>query len=422
MSGDAIFRREDGRPLRVLFLGNEDNVNARAAVWSRRAGVDADLYLLGNEGSGRGAIETFLPGADQERPPWVRMLPVKDPLAFIRNPSADIDGLCRGYDLLVSTGLGALILAPLFPLPRIHLVVGSEIGAVPSYRWALTSRMTAPVLSFRWIDDRLTRFRYSRAVRRSLPDIDLYLDSFVPNQNMFRSFDLEDRVVFSGLAEDVDANRARVDPQRLARLTQQYSGFSRVFIWLSRLNFTDPRSNIYKGAERYLAALDSVTDDIATGRIALVIGRHGNDVESFVKLAEKWPFSGHIDWVEHLAYDELLTYLSLPNAVLFSEFGELQKDLTGIGRDAASVGTVTVSSADPEFMTRQYGAPAPTFRAVTTEQIAARMREIIAMPDEMFRANQRMMADYGREWIHYPRFLDRLYRSAKGLRERRSGR
>jgi hypothetical protein len=139
------------------------------------------------------------------------------------------------------------------------------------------------------------------------------------------------------------------------------------------------------------------------------MGKHGNEVAEFMQLVDASPVKPYIDWVSHLGAPDLVTYLSLPNGVLFAEFGATQRELSGIGRDAASIGTVTVSSAEPQSIERQYGTPAPLLRALTTDEIALRMRELIDMGDDEFRGRQVAMRQFGEAAVDYHAHMPYYY-------------
>src|SRR5262249_3182235 len=147
-------------------------------------------------------------------------------------------------------------------------------------------------------------------------------DSYEAHTDGLRRLGLLKKRVFRGLSADCAGDRARVRPELRQQLLARYGDARRVFLWFSRLNFSDPSALIYKGVERYLEALESILPELRAGTVRLVMGKHGNEVPQFMELIEKSPVHQYINWTTHLGAPELVTYLSLPNGVLFSEFGE----------------------------------------------------------------------------------------------------
>jgi glycosyltransferase involved in cell wall biosynthesis len=245
--------------------------------------------------------------------------------------------------------------------------------------------------------------------RAALKRLDFIVDSFEEHTSALRRLNLLHKREFVGFPGDSTSARRRIRPELRQELIERYGKAHRVFMWFSRLNFSDPNSLIYKGAERFLKALECVLPEIERGEVRVVMGRHGNELDKFLALVADSPLKDNIEWVPHLGAHELSTYLSLPNGVLFAECSEHLRELSGIGRDAAASGTVTVSSAIPEIVERQYGRKAPMLRAVLTHEVEARMREIAEMRDGDFTALQREMSDFGNQAIDYKAFIPRYY-------------
>ena len=155
-----------------------------------------------------------------------------------------------------------------------------------------------------------------------------------------------------------------------------------------------------------------VRSEIEAGSVRMIIGTHGHDVEAFRTWAEREGYSDYIDWIPHLSYPEMLTYLALPNAVLFGKFGEDLSILSGIDRDALSTGTVTVTTCDPDYICQIYGAVPPYLDAVSTADIGVRMRDVVDMEDKQFNRLQQAMTSFGDNYLDYsvvmPRYISLL--------------
>ena len=193
----------------------------------------------------------------------------------------------------------------------------------------------------------------------------------------------------------------------------KYSKYERVFLWLTRLNYTLPSDAAYKGSDRFLFALSSIINELRDNKIRIVIGSHGHDVEKFKNLTFREGYNDFIDWVPHLDYASLLSYLSLSNAVLFSKFGENLNIFSGIDRDALSIGTITVSSFDKKIIENMYGDVPPYYNAQSTDEIKIAMRDIVNLSDKEFNSLQIKIKKFGKNYLDYkyiiPRYEKLLY-------------
>lgn len=408
------FLYRGGRPLRVLFLGNDDNCNFRMAKWSRELGVEADLWIIQDPDPFRGDVRLLGANAENGIPRWVRNVPFDDIRRMALRPGAIGREIDDTYDYIGVAGPGSLMASLRLRRPRGLWTIGAEVGDLPFpfHPGYVVSQGKRPL-----------RYNLTVAllVRAALRRLDFIVDSYGAHTDKYRRLGLLSKRSLLGFPSDSVGDRNLIRNALRNELLERYGGAQRTFLWFSRLNFQNPSSLIYKGPERYLKALESITHELRSGRVRLVIGKHGNETESFLRLVDASPVKPFIDWVGHLGTPDLVTYLSLPNAVLFAEFGETQRELSGIGRDAASIGTITVSSADPEEVRRQYGAPAPLLQATSADEIARRMRELIDMDENEFRAQQAAMRDFGQTSLDYRAVLPRYYALVQESLARRRG-
>lgn len=389
-------------------------------------GIDAQLLLLGDEDGPRSAVADLAQVAGGKLPDWIKRSPIRTITAALRDfpNSRELQTYFAGFDVAITSGIISLELAPIVPLPKAHISVGYEIAVCPFHQPALrpkrpwtARRLASEALNFLFPD----RVRSANDVvadnelrgprtRAGIQSLDLIFDGYIPNIEALQRLGQAGKLVVSSIGEDVEANRARVDRSALARISAEYARYEKVFVWLSRLNFIDPEGGqAYKGVERYWAALERHADLVTSGRVALVFGRHGNNAEEFLQRIKDSPILPHVRWLPHLRWAEVLTWLSLPNAILFSEFGERQRDLSGIARDAISLGTPVVSSAEPEHVATQLGASPPFLRAVTAEEIDARISQIMAMSAVEDARLRTAMRSYGQTYLDYPAYMNRFW-------------
>jgi glycosyltransferase involved in cell wall biosynthesis len=187
--------------------------------------------------------------------------------------------------------------------------------------------------------------------------------------------------MFYGLPEDVTTNRHLVDRALLDELTTRYQRFERIFLWLSRVDFRDRSSPMYKGTDKFIRAAAQVVADGANVRV--VIGAHGHDSEAARKLVGDLGIGDHVDWVSHLPFRELITYLSIPNAVVFDELTHLNVVSSGLSREALSVGAVVVRSHSAILTNAGYGSSdCPVRHAVTQADAYENMKLVLSWTSE----------------------------------------
>jgi hypothetical protein len=108
----------------------------------------------------------------------------------------------------------------------------------------------------------------------------------------------------------------------------------------------------------------------------------------------------------------MLTYMAMPNAVVFGKFGEFLGMPAAIDRDSFTLGAALISTVDKDYANAIYGAPPPVLDAVTTPEIGRRMREVVDMSDDELRSWQEQIRRYGADYIDYhaiiPKFLEHL--------------
>lgn len=179
------------------------------------------------------------------------------------------------------------------------------------------------------------------------------------------------------MPEDVAGNADRVDPVLLNELNQKYKEYSRVFLWLSRIAFADSKNPMYKGTDKFIEAAEQV---VAEGiKIKIIIGRHGEDYQRLREMIDAKGLSGHIDWVDHMPYWKLLTYLSIHNAIVFDELTSLHCVSSGMFRETLSVGGILVRSFSPTLTCAGHGGTdCPVLHAESSEEVFKRMKEILA--------------------------------------------
>jgi len=114
-----------------------------------------------------------------------------------------------------------------------------------------------------------------------------------------------------------------------------------------------------------------------------------------------------------LDYSDLITYLAIPNAVLFTEFGDVNSSINGITRDGYAIGIPMVNSSKDEIMVAQYGASGPRFFCQTVEEIKNTMKYILHLSNNDFEELKKKTLEYGNNYLDYKNYIPALVKLVK---------
>lgn len=385
--------------MRVAFVGNQDNNAYRICTWLRDVGVDAELYMMRQESGPRSRPEFVDPTLDpvgKGYPEWIREYDDVGVLSFLRR-GVLVGKIEREYDVVVTSGARALLIAPHFRrVPVVHVGLGSEVNDFPMRLFSLRNGLQWPAMA--WLS------------RRGLRHVSRIISGgFWPEMRVFGKLGLLDKVGLWGFAEDVTRNRSRVDQARLGELNDKYASYDSVFIWMTRLNFVVKSSSEYKAAEWFLDAFERLA--LGDGRkVKAMIGAHGTDVDVFKELVTAKGLDEYVDYVPHVPFWELLTIMSLANGVVVDspDVETAQALGGGITREAMSVGTPMILGWDKETVDLCYGLGCPALAANGAEECYAAMARVTAMSTDEFGALKADTERWAAEYLHYERRMGRF--------------
>jgi hypothetical protein len=400
--------------LRILFFGNQDNLGYELCRWCWEHGVEGEVYSFDHD-LPRSQPELVEPAVADAYPAWFHVH--RSPVSHVPLIGWTLRWqLQTEFDVLVISGTRGLLASRSMRMPKLMYAIGGDVAEAP---FPFTARWQGPIAGI----FRIMRFPFARSALRR---IDAIIENYEVNLSALRRLGLIERRICLGIPEDAANNLALVDRALSGALAERYGGYRRVFLWLTRINFLEPQDAAYKGADRFVDALDAVCEDIVAENIRLVVGAHGHDVEAFRRLLADKDLTKHVDWVPHLSYSHMLTYMAMPNAVIFGKFGEFLGMPAAIDRDCFTLGAALISTIDKDCATAIYGAPPPVLHAVTSSEIGLRMRQVVDMTDDELRALQKKIRDYGAAYIDHhaiiPKFLEILEMIVRRSTQGRSGR
>lgn len=401
--------------MRILCLGNGDNLGVRVYSELRKSIKNISLCrLVADEDFLRGNPSFYLEKKELNENNQIHTLDIN--LLTIRNSSffgsAIIENFNKNYDVvLVTGGWHALIYSRKIKLPKIFIPVGYEIHRKAREYRGLPN-IKELLLNFR---QTLRNYFYGWLTRNSLSKVTKILDWFPPTVAVNKSLGFEKKILFMAFGEDIEKNKSLIKKDFLQKLNSANSSALKVFLWFSRVNFLDPKKANYKGADLFIKALENFESSLCSGELIVYMGQHGEEIDQFRVFVKKSPIYRYIRWVDHLDYPELMTYLSIKNSVLFTDFGDVNSGISGIGRDGYAMGIPMVNSTTDEIMVKQYTFPGPRTYAYTEEEIATAMKEFIFMNEEDFSIMKKRTSDYGKQYIDQSFFVKRLLKAAHFL-------
>lgn len=394
--------------MKLLCLGNGDNVGIRTYSWLKEEGHNVQLYrITADEDPLRGNPYLYIEGEKIDNDINIKSMNYN--LLDIRKISLCGGGIIQKINntfdaVIITGGWHALLFSRKIMLPKIFMPVGYEIHQKAREYRGLPLNFDL-VLNFR---QTLRNYFYGWLTRNSLNRTKKIFDWFPPTVAINKSLGNEKKILYMAFGEDIKKNKSLLNTDLVEKLNDDTKQASKVFLWLSRVNFQDPNKANYKGADLFIRALESFRNQLESRELMVFIGEHGEEVDAFKDFVKKSSIHPYIQWVNHLDHPDLLSYLAINKGVLFTDFGDINAGISGIGRDGYSVGIPMVNSNTDEVMIKQYTAPGPHIFAKSQEEIVSAMSYFINIGNEEFLDFKYKTLEYGKKYIDKKFFLKRI--------------
>lgn len=372
---------------RVAFVGNQDNNAYRLCRWLRELGFDSHLFIHpDNLTQPRSHPALVSPELDIDTCPWTHLYGDCESWYPYFKKTATSRRIEQDFEVVVTSGSSIMFGLQFDRIPVFHIALGGDVRDIPRNGW----------LDALPLDEKIRSFIFRKALKHCSR---VFSGMSAGTAKTMSDLRMQGRVIFVGFPEDQRHNLQLRDQPLLDRLNESYAKYDRVFLWLSRLNYQTPNSQ-YKGADHFLRAYAQVAPK---HDVRAVVALHGNDRDDFVAMASELGVTDRIDFVEHLPFRQLLTYLSISNAVVFDSLQPGSNAIGGLTREALSVGACVVRRTNMETVNALYGSPVPLRLAHDAEDIRSAMMEYLNMSPEAFADQRQSVLDWAAEHLDYRR-------------------
>ena len=381
------------------MFGNADNIGYRIGVSFYKLGHE--VKLIRTDEFGRGNPELYVKSSLPMDKLDLSGFNLRKVFFYGHDVFTDLN---KNYDIAIISGWNALIVSRHLKIPKFFIPVGYEIHT----HARLNRFFPNPAKLLLNFSEIKRNYFYSYLTRYSLKKIDYICDWFTFTLKVYKSLGLTSRVVPIPIPENCELTRSLINAELKNAIEEESMKYKRVFLWFSRLHFLNPDNASYKGIELFMEALEKLNMEIPNNNFLVYMGKHGFEVKEFEERFSKYGIYKKIKWLDHLEYPDLVTYLSLDNAVLFTDFGKVNSGIGGICRDGYCVGVPMINSTLEETMVSQYGSPGPRIYADSEDSIYDAMKKMLVISDKEFATIKNNTLEFGETYIGFLSFYSKI--------------
>lgn len=384
--------------VKVCFWGNQGNNAYRLCKWVREKGLDACLYKMSSDSeSMRSQPEVVDRDLGKSYPSWIHNYDNRH-FRMVYVPKKVKDFIQKEFDILIACGNSGSASAHNFNIPILSYILGGEgvwgrFLFDPKINRTLTRRLKKSLMTF----------YYKKTIRKS----EKLISGYDPVTLSLHSIGQSHKQSFYGFPEDVLGNKERVDSELIYELNNQYNVYDKVFLWLSRVNFLDKNNSEYKGTEKFLFAVDRLIKKNKPN-IKVLVGEHGSDVQNFKQMVKEKGLETFFEYIPHLPYWKLLTYLSIENAIVFDELSHYKSSTSGMFREALSVSAVLIKSHNETLTTIGYGPNCPVLDATSTEETYKMMLKVLSWDKTKMCQKKEEIDKWATKYLHWETHIDKF--------------
>ena len=217
-----------------------------------------------------------------------------------------------------------------------------------------------------------------------------------------------DKLRYFSVPLDVDALSANIDAELRERLKRDYSHYDFVFFLPARKVFS-PNNPAYKGPEKVLEALAEFLDKNRNSKVISIT--RGSDGIEFRKRVDDLNLSGYFEYIEgNIPLYQLTAFMSAENVIVLNDVGFSKAHLTGLSREALSVGAILVDWVEPDsaLFRRLYGGACPILVAQDADSVLRQLNHLASLDRRDWQALRKRARDWAIDNLHWKNRIDDL--------------
>lgn len=354
--------------MKVVIVGNQDNLGFRLLSWMHRSGYDCELIKFARDNERSEINHLGLP--DEHQSLSSRIHSVKnDTVLSVLFPANNLRDKCKGADVVFLLGFYGVLMGGRLPGFKVILSTGPTNIGVNRTEFDANGR-----ISLKW---EFARFLIRRAVKSSK----LIFVHYEPEISSLKKIRQLDKARLWANSEDsaqLDLSAASSD---FEIADSRFDPTLPTVAWLSRVIYRNKKSAEYKGTDKFLMALKHIKERHPALQFNVLVGFHGVDAEHLKRLANELAINENIIWIPHLPSADLQKLLRMKSLVLVDELTNLKLTTSGIMREALAAGVPLVKGFDLDFAHSAYSVLPPVYPAHTANDVARQLREILISND-----------------------------------------
>jgi glycosyltransferase involved in cell wall biosynthesis len=362
--------------MKILFIGNHDNINRNLAGYFHKLGYHVQHFLTTNELKGKRSSLDWEGG--KEFPSYTTVYTYHK-WYFFRAPK-ELVKAAQKADLVISNGI-SLVWALALDKPVIVIPSGSDITQTPF----LADSFFSELRSF------LLRKRKSNIAGIFSSQDDVKWASYM--------MAIGERWHFYQAPIDIESIRKEKDLALIGVLENEFLSTDFVFFLPSRKNLAPGRVD-YKGYEKVARAITRFKSSFPDIKFVILSIAHGVDNGKFEAYIDELGLSENLKTMKEVTHQQLRSYLSIEKFIVFDQFHNYDRErltLGGIARESLTLGRVLISHVNTEAnaFKAYFKGKCPLYQAVNDEEI---YRQIVKATHQS-RSERERYETSAKEWV-----------------------
>lgn len=379
--------------MKILFIGNHDNINRKHALWFSKLGHHVRHLVNQHDLSGR--RNRFDWEGVSQIPSYTKIY--KHHKWNLLYPAKDLVQEAKKCDLIVTNGV-SIIPALALEKPTMLIPSGSDVAQTPF----LTSSFYHELRGYLF----RKRKEWIKGVYASQDDV-MWASKLIG---------CGDRFFYYPLPLDCYEDRKNIDREFLSKLEGMYDDVDHLIFLPARKNLNKKFVD-YKGQEKALEGIKMFIENHPYERISVVAVDHGNSRKEFKTHVRNLGLSDVIKMVPCLTNYKLRSYLAMKKTIVLESFiDSFREDQTfgGIARETLALGGVLINNTNLEWkqFPKMFTPNCPLFPANTPKQIFEQLVKVVNMKKSERESLRRQTLEWSEKNFHWEnriKFLEKSF-------------